>query len=580
MATANQQAPAQPAQTTTAPAGPQLLDRVIEQTVKAKAAKIESALTHRLEDIENLLPAFMRGQAHRLVARAKQYFARGSAQLHSCTEASFVKCVLEAAELGFAIDGKMVHAVPRSCKLRDANGRELRDEQTSKPVWGYEAQLIPDYKGLISVAKRCGVVQDCWARVVYDTDTFEYEEIDGKVRYHHVPDLSRERDSLAGAKCILAVATHRDGWFRSEIMPTADVLKIRARSSSYKDADSKTPWNTDPGEMGKKTTLKRLLKTFADDPGLIRLMELDDRDYADDPTRQIPAPEAAEPAQSKAERMASALKQHQAPEPDKNNQEETPPPPSLADYQQVLADTTTIDEVRQLVRDAQRDLDEGDIKPFIRDALKHEDQLHPSKTTPPPPDPSAVAKTAAIAKQLGNEFPNGTHGTVTETTPIGGAPTPPPAETPPATLPPASGKFSWTNSTPQERSDYALAQIAVVSQSTNPTQALDSLSKMSKGIKEIDVGEHSFRKIMLAISAAERRFTQDEVNQDPTFPPDDSAEKAAIDALRQLIAAEKPNAARLDQIESHWHEDAVSYSVETLNAGVTIIAKARNNTVA
>jgi len=289
-------------------AAPALLDQVIAQTLKQKVQVIDAALTTRADEIEKLLPTFMKGQAPRLIARAKQYFARGGTTLHLCSEASFIKCVLEAAEYGFAIDGKMVHAVPYNCKMRDANGKELRDQYSGKPVWGYEAQLIPDYKGLIAVAKRCKVIQDCWARIIYPTDIFSYEECDGVVHYTHAPDRTRERDSLEDAECVLAVATHHDGWFRTEIMPTADVFKIRARSKSYKDADSKTPWNTDPGEMAKKTTIKRLLKTFSDDPGLTRLMDLDDRDYVETDTAiaatAAPGPRPA----SKAEEMAARVR--------------------------------------------------------------------------------------------------------------------------------------------------------------------------------------------------------------------------------------------------------------------------------
>lgn len=284
---------------------PSALDQTIEETLKQKVQRVEQALSTRAEEIDRLLPSYMKGQASRLIARAKQYFARGGTLLHKCSEASFIKCVLEAAELGFAIDGKMVHAVPYNCKVKDSNGNEVRTPD-GRTLWGYEAQLIPDYKGLIAAAKRCKTIRDCWARIIYDSDTFEYEEQDGQVRYRHIPDLTRDRDSLEGAICILAVATHPDGWFRTELMPTSDVLHIRARSKSYKDAKSMTPWNTDPGEMGKKTVLRRLLKTFNDDPGLVRLMELDDRDY-EDVKSESPASIAHNSPTSMADALAASL---------------------------------------------------------------------------------------------------------------------------------------------------------------------------------------------------------------------------------------------------------------------------------
>lgn len=279
-----QGAPAMQTRPAPQPQGQSLLDQAIDVTLAQKIKTIDAALTNRSGEIEKLLPDFMKGQAPRLIARARQYFARAGSLLHKCSEASFCRCVLEAAELGFAIDGKMVHAVPYNCKIKGADGKE---------VWGYEAQLIPDYKGLIAVAKRSGVIQDCWARIVYDTDVFVYAEEDGKVKYRHEPDLTRERDSTEGAMCVLAVATHKDGWFRTETMPLADILKVRGRSKSYKGEESKTPWNSDPGEMSKKTAIKRLLKTFSDDPGLIRIMELDERDFREESEDEPQAPSAA-----------------------------------------------------------------------------------------------------------------------------------------------------------------------------------------------------------------------------------------------------------------------------------------------
>src|SRR5208337_2142129 len=149
MATDAKQTPQAEATTTqpTQAQAPSLLDQVVYETLKQKVQTINRVVSARAEEIERLLPSFMKGQAPRLIARAMQYFARGPWQLHQCSDASFVKCILEAAELGFAIDGKMVHAVPRKKKSKE-NGQWYE--------W-YEASTIPDYKALIAVAKRSKV---------------------------------------------------------------------------------------------------------------------------------------------------------------------------------------------------------------------------------------------------------------------------------------------------------------------------------------------------------------------------------------------------------------------------------------
>ena len=234
--------------------------------------QISAALKGRQEKIEALLPQFMKGQSERLVARALQYWARGTPQLQNCTVASFVGCVLQAAELGFAVDGRLTYAVP------------YKDR----------AQLIPSYIGLIAVAKRTGLIQDCWARIVLKEDVLTFEEHDGCVSYDYIPNLELSRDRGENVRGILSVATHSGDWRRADWMPWVDVLSIRARSKA-KDSG---PWVTDPGEMAKKTGLRRLLKTFSDDPGLLRAMELED---------QVESPGPSETIEVAAERRRSII---------------------------------------------------------------------------------------------------------------------------------------------------------------------------------------------------------------------------------------------------------------------------------
>jgi recombinational DNA repair protein RecT len=135
-----------------------------------------------------------------------------------------------------------------------------------------------------------------WARRIYANDEFEYNEIDGVPHYTYAPCLDKEPGDVTH---ILAVARHADGWFRAEIMAISEVLKIRDRSKSF--AKGGGPWKTDPGEMEKKTGIRRLLKTFTDDPGMLELLALDDQDYADE-TEAI-----SRPATASLDSLTSAL---------------------------------------------------------------------------------------------------------------------------------------------------------------------------------------------------------------------------------------------------------------------------------
>ena len=280
--------------------------------------QIGAALKGRQEKIEQLLPDFMRGQGERLIARALQYWARGDWKLQQCTVASFVGCVLNAAELGFAIDGRICYAVPFNTKAK-------KKSKSEPDRWEHIAQMIPSYIGLMAVAKRTGLIQDCWARIVLCSDVIEFEERDGAVSYRYVPNLDVPRDRSEEVRGVLSVASHHDGWRRADWMPAADVWSIRARSKAAESG----PWVTDPGEMVKKTGLRRLLKTFSDDPGLLRALELDDR------AETTAAEVIEEKQQAKARSIVPAIL---APKPDENA---IPPwdamPEPAAEPEEVLA---------------------------------------------------------------------------------------------------------------------------------------------------------------------------------------------------------------------------------------------------
>lgn len=264
------------------------LERVLKLPLSKKAAVLDDALTDRISKIEGLLPDYMKGQGERLVRRAMLTFSK-TEKLQQCSPASIVQCVLEAAELGFAIDGRLCYAVPYNNKKKDAAGKDF---------WVMEAQCQVDYKGLIAAAKRCRSIQDCWARLVHDKDEFELVEENGKTQYKWKPCINGKPGNAVG---VLSVATHADGWYRVDFMPIAEIDAIERRSKSASAGFS--PWQSDKPEMQKKTGLRRLLKTFSDDQGLVRLFELDDQDF---PPRDAPyVPQGLPPADPNASNWAA-----------------------------------------------------------------------------------------------------------------------------------------------------------------------------------------------------------------------------------------------------------------------------------
>jgi len=238
-----------------------LLDQILDNT-SARMKAVRDGLESRIERIEQVLPHGMRGQGARLVKRAMLTFGR-SEKLQSCTVDSFITCVLSAAELGLAVDGRLGHAVP------------YRNKKSGM----YEAQFQPDYKGLIAIARRNKHIADVFADVVCEGDEFDHGKRDGKCYLNHTYSVQSKRTTVVAA---YAVIRFRDDNWRYELMTADELVKIKARSKS-KDRDGNVygPWVTDEWEMFKKTVAKRALKTYCDDPVLEHAMHLDDREYED-----------------------------------------------------------------------------------------------------------------------------------------------------------------------------------------------------------------------------------------------------------------------------------------------------------
>lgn len=216
----------------------------------------------RLATIRDMLPPQYQNQANRFVKLALTTYWRGSNELRACTPGSFIATVLEAAGYGLPIDGRLAHAVP----YRTKDGK-------------YEATLIVDYKGLIAVARRLDLCDDCWARDVRANDKFDWSEKNGVVEY----DYHRNPQDRGDELCYFAVAV-TDGRVRLELMDMEELNKIQLASKAQSEY---APWGRFPVEMRKKTVLRRLLKTMTDDAGLIGAMYAGDEIYEPQPKAQV-----------------------------------------------------------------------------------------------------------------------------------------------------------------------------------------------------------------------------------------------------------------------------------------------------
>lgn len=241
-----------------------LMDEILSRPVSERSKGLKATLDKPewVECIENALPAPQKGQAKRLVTRAMMTF-NNDPKLLACTPASLITCILQAAECGLLIDGKLAFVQPYNNKKKHPDGREYKV---------LEAQFAPSYQGLVAIAKRSGAIHDCYGRCVYEGDTFTHGESGGRSILEHTWDLNAKRTKVIGAYAKVILSTHENDW-RYELMDFEDLERIR------RCGDNGPAWRFHTSAMYVKTVIRRALKLYCDDPAFVRAVEFDERTY-------------------------------------------------------------------------------------------------------------------------------------------------------------------------------------------------------------------------------------------------------------------------------------------------------------
>lgn len=155
--------------------------------------------------------------------------------LQKCTPASIFGAIIQSSQLGLEIG-----VLGQAYLVPYKNNKENT----------YEAQFIPGYKGLISLARRSGEVTSIETHIVYSNDKFDLR-LGLDTHLEHIPNLEGERGQ---PRLVYGVAKFRDGGHHFEWMSIGDVNKIRQRSKSRDNG----PWVTDYEQMVRKTLIRRM----------------------------------------------------------------------------------------------------------------------------------------------------------------------------------------------------------------------------------------------------------------------------------------------------------------------------------
>lgn len=174
-------------------------------------------------------------------------------------------------ESGFAV--QILGANDFALKIATSNRQSVIDAVTNIAAIGIslnpakkQAYLVPrggkicldiSYIGLLDLAIASGSIKWGQAELVYSNDRFALNGFDNAPTHEYNP-FSKERGDLVGSYVVVKTA---EGDYLTTAMTIDETNAIRDRSESWKRGQS-GPWKTDPGEMTKKTVIKRAYKLW------------------------------------------------------------------------------------------------------------------------------------------------------------------------------------------------------------------------------------------------------------------------------------------------------------------------------
>lgn len=196
--------------------------------------QIEGALTTRYkDDLAASLPPGVEAGGY---ARAVCGMLGASPDVLGCTKESLLSSILAAARTG----------------LDPATGGFYFVK------YGNACQFLLSYKGMVQLARECGAIIDCFARVVHAGDVFQWT-CGGAESITHEPSLDpdREREQITHVYAVAVLASGRD------LFECWDRGRLDAHVANHvKGAGSKnSPWQKDFQAMARKTVIKQFFSS-------------------------------------------------------------------------------------------------------------------------------------------------------------------------------------------------------------------------------------------------------------------------------------------------------------------------------
>lgn len=228
-----------------------------ERTAELERAEQPRTATGALQTyLEQRAPQLARWTGERLAPESLIRFAlldyQRSPQLQRCSHASIYLALIACAQVGLEPGGVRQEAfiVP------------YRDKRL-----GDIAQFQLGYRGVIELARRSGMVSRVVGNVVYEADSFDFDE--GSEPFVRHKRALGDRGDLVAA---YAYAALRDGELELEVMGRDDLDKIEQHATR---ANTSPAWKGWRDQMLRKAPIRRLGKRLPLGDDYARAMQID-----------------------------------------------------------------------------------------------------------------------------------------------------------------------------------------------------------------------------------------------------------------------------------------------------------------
>lgn len=337
--------------TTNQGAGAALKAVATDQTpTRATQNPAVEALNKALAGIGQVLPQHITKERMAKLCLGMMRTNNKLAQAARRNPASFVNAIMHASKLGLE-PGIDAHLVPY----------ENRRQNT------VEIQCIPDYRGLLKLARNSGEITSISIQIAYTNDTFDLS-LGTEDKMTHKPKLTGDRGE---PMLVYAVAKFRDGSHHVEWMSVEDINKIRDGSSGYRIAlatakkynkEPDSPWINSWEEMARKTLARRISKYLPrsiEIQNAEKLMDAGDKGVPVHFDGEFAVVDEDE-AQYQDQQHVPALPEHAGGE----------PAPVVTQQRQQAAETVTVDEETGEVHAQQQASAAPDNRQAFEDACK------------------------------------------------------------------------------------------------------------------------------------------------------------------------------------------------------------------